>query len=205
MHHVYKRILLLFIILFGIIFETQVFAEGSKDFYPTGAGGKRAYLVSSTRGLTTNSWPFQSRRTIKVFVKKNEYIYVGSSVQGVIAGSINIFAPNVTPDANRTSFTFSSGSGTTVGRIANRAQKLAGPSTYKSFNYSAGPRIKNPTESDDINIEHKIFFTKPANELPAGAAYQGTAISSRNSLSFGSIVQLSMNIQQNMQIVYKNA
>lgn len=128
MIHYFKRILLLVIILIGIIFETPVFADGSKDLYPAAATGKRAYLVSSSGGLATASWPFQSRGTIKVFVKNNEYIYAGSSAQGIGSGTINIFAPSVTPNASRTNFTFSSGAGTTTGRIANRAQELAGPS-----------------------------------------------------------------------------
>ena len=319
-----KMAMLLMLFAFS---KLDAFADGSKDLYPANATGKRALLVSSTGGLATASWPFQSRGTIKVFVKNNEYIYVGSSAQGIGAGTINIFVPSVTPNANRTNFTFSSGSGTTTGRIANRTQELAGPSptaggytpyvvqnttgtdgifeidfispnptqastpsvpdlagnfswtatntghqpnnqplilawdvsvrekdlaetdlatypfktgraytnvfnghitgdyasntggfngkffvltkdgfayrvsgngqvgvgftffvnnrgyttgangtgtsTYKSLNYSSAPKIKNPTEVDDVNITHKIFFTKPANDLPATALNDG--------------------------------
>ena len=56
---------------------------------------------------------------MKVYVNAGETINVGSSVQGIGAGTINLRSPSGT--------TFSSGTSTTVGLIANRGQEVAGP------------------------------------------------------------------------------
>jgi gliding motility-associated-like protein/uncharacterized repeat protein (TIGR01451 family) len=100
-----------------ILFATRgVFAEGSKELNSN--GGNRAYLVS---GLTaTNNFKFPTNGTMKVYVKAGEVINVGSSAQGLGAGTINLRSPNG-------GATYTSGTSTTVGLIANRGQEFAGP------------------------------------------------------------------------------
>ncbi len=92
-----------------------LFGEGSKEL--TANGGNRAFLLSSTTGNL--SFPFPTLGTMKVYVKAGETIYVGSSAQGVDAGTINLRAPDGS--------TYTSGTSTTVGLIGTRNQELAGP------------------------------------------------------------------------------
>ena len=102
-----------FLLLF--LYSNYSFADGSKELNAN--GGYRAYLLSSN---TPNlSFPFPTPGTMKVYVKAGETIYVGSSAQGVGKGTINLIAPDGS--------TYTSGTSTTIGLIANRAQEVAGP------------------------------------------------------------------------------
>lgn len=91
------------------------FAEGSKEL--SANGGNRAHWRSST--VVTDQFPFPYFGVIKVYAGVGEQIYMGSSAQGVGAGTINWRAP----DGN----TGSSGNSTTIGRIVDRAEELLGP------------------------------------------------------------------------------
>ncbi|MES2277022.1 MAG: gliding motility-associated C-terminal domain-containing protein [Bacteroidota bacterium] len=90
-------------------------AEGSKEL--SANGGNRAFLVSGTQ--VSASFSFPTNGTMKVYAKAGETINVGCSVQGIAFGTMNLRAPN--------GATFTSGTSTTVGLIANRAQEVAGP------------------------------------------------------------------------------
>lgn len=94
---------------------SAVLAEGSKDLDVN--GGNRAYLVSSRQIIPSFSFP--TLGTMKVYAKAGEIINLGSSVQGIGAGTINLRAPNGN--------TYTSGNSATVGFIANHAQEMAGP------------------------------------------------------------------------------
>ncbi|HNY03239.1 MAG TPA: hypothetical protein PKG48_11655, partial [Bacteroidales bacterium] len=103
-----------------------VHAEGSKDLYPAGASGRRAYLLSRNIGTTPATFdPFPAPGTMRVYVVTGDTIYVGSSMQGKnygtgsVTGTINLRAPNGN--------TYTSGTSTTVGLIANRTEELNGP------------------------------------------------------------------------------
>ncbi|BAV04820.1 thrombospondin type 3 repeat family [Filimonas lacunae] len=104
-----------------LFFSLRGKAEGSKDMYPSGASGYRAYLNSTTMASATN--PFPTAGTMKVYVKAGESIYVGSSAQGVGNGTINLRAPNGN--------TYTTGNGGLLslgaGVINNRTQELLGP------------------------------------------------------------------------------
>ncbi|GAB3924906.1 hypothetical protein GCM10028827_13620 [Mucilaginibacter myungsuensis] len=97
-----------------MLIPAAALAEGSKEVNAN--GGNRAFLVSGTR--VSESFTFPTNGTMKVFVKAGEVINVGSSVQGNGLGTINLRSPN--------GATFSSGTSTTVGLIADRGQELAG-------------------------------------------------------------------------------
>ncbi len=103
------------IFLFLIFTASISFAEGSKEI--TANGGYRAFLFSSTIGNA--SFPFPTLGTMKVYVKVGETLNIGSSAQGLGAGTINLRAPDGT--------TYTSGTSTTIGLISNRVQELAGP------------------------------------------------------------------------------
>ncbi|MCU0443034.1 MAG: hypothetical protein MUE96_11600 [Bacteroidia bacterium] len=103
--------------IFCLLYGTVAFADGSRDLYPSGATGSRAYLGSHVQIQSYN--PFPTTGATYVYARAGDSIYVGSSVQGIGIGTIRLTAPNGT--------TYSSGNSTTVGRISNRAQELAGP------------------------------------------------------------------------------
>jgi gliding motility-associated-like protein/uncharacterized repeat protein (TIGR01451 family) len=109
----YKRLVLLWLCIWFL--PGGSFAEGSKEL--SANGGYRAYLFSSTTG--NQSFPFPTLGTMKVYVNAGETINVGSSVQGLFSGTINLRAPDGS--------TYSSGSSATVGLIASRSQEAAGP------------------------------------------------------------------------------
>src|ERR1700749_4261387 len=56
---------------------------------------------------------------MKVYVEAGETINTGSSAQGLGTGTINFRAPDGS--------TYTSGTSTTIGLIANRSQELSGP------------------------------------------------------------------------------
>jgi len=103
------------VLFFLILPSTLSYADGSKEL--NASGGYRAYLFSSSSG--NSSFPFPTLGTMQVYVKAGETIDVGSSAQGMGAGTINLTAPDGT--------TYTSGSSTSIGLIANRSQEVAGP------------------------------------------------------------------------------
>jgi len=111
----HKKWQLICSLLLLLLLPQIILAEGSKEINSNGGG--RAYLFSGT--VATQSFPFPTKGTMKVFVRAGETINVGSSAQGIGAGTINLRAPDGT--------TYTSGSSKTVGLIANAAQESAGP------------------------------------------------------------------------------
>ena len=101
--------------VFLVLSALNLFAEGSKEL--NAYGGYRVFLFSSNSGNT--SFPFPTFGTMKVYVNAGETIYVGSSAQGDSLGTINLRAPD--------GATYTSGSSTSIGLIANHSQELAGP------------------------------------------------------------------------------
>jgi gliding motility-associated-like protein/uncharacterized repeat protein (TIGR01451 family) len=100
---------------FLLLYANCSFADGSKEL--SAYGGYRVFLVSSN--IPNLSFPFPTPGTMKVYAKAGETIYVGSSAQGVGKGTINLIAPDGS--------TYTSGTSSTVGLIANRSQEVAGP------------------------------------------------------------------------------
>ncbi len=138
------NLLLSMLFMFTVVFS--VYAEGSKDLYPSGAAGLRAYLQSRARNLNVIFDIFPTVGTMKVYAKVGETIYVGSSAQGLGSGTINLRTPNGT--------TYTSGTSTTVGVIANRTQELAGPNrTGVTTGYSPYTRIVGANEEGIWEID----------------------------------------------------
>ncbi|WP_300487057.1 DUF11 domain-containing protein, partial [Flavobacterium sp.] len=116
-----KKYCFLFFIFMITGLWNVMFADGSKDFYPSGATGNRAFLYSNqyeSGGTTIRSWPFKTLGTHYVYAKVGETIAAASSAQGVGNGRIRLTAPDGTVylSANNA-----------IGRIASRAEELAGP------------------------------------------------------------------------------
>jgi gliding motility-associated-like protein/uncharacterized repeat protein (TIGR01451 family) len=91
---------------------------------------------------------------MKVYVKAGETIYLGSSAQGIGAGTINLRAPDGT--------TFSSGASTTVGLIGSRGQEIAGPQpTVGGYN----PYTRTATATQEGIWEIDFIAPSSANDV----------------------------------------
>ncbi|WP_166922488.1 choice-of-anchor A family protein, partial [Flavobacterium poyangense] len=154
-----RQLQLNFLLCFLSLFSgLNVFAEGSKDLFPSGATGNRSWLTSSTQNIRLSSGMFiggvnQGRHY--VYVNAGETIYVGSSAQGIGSGTINFKTPSGT--------VYTSGTSKTVGLIANRTQELAGPSALGSGGYNAYSKVVGATEAGIWQIE---FVSAAPNESP---------------------------------------
>ncbi|SDF78077.1 hypothetical protein SAMN05421827_101523 [Pedobacter terrae] len=96
-------------------------AEGSKDLYPAGAIGNRAFLYANTDNVNfTDRYPFKTKGAHFVYAKANETIAVASSALGINNGQIIVTSPN------GTIVTYNVATGG-VGRISSRTAELAGP------------------------------------------------------------------------------
>jgi gliding motility-associated-like protein len=152
-----------YLLFFFIILPITMMAEGSKEI--TANGGSRAFLLSSN--ISNISFPFPTLGTMKVFVKAGETVYVGSSAQGLGFGTINLRAPDGS--------TYSSGTSTTVGLIANRAQEVAGPSPnaggYTPFTRTATAAQEGVWEIDFISPSNGIDQESSPATTPAGGSW----------------------------------
>src|SRR5699024_6640088 len=63
-----------------LLVSVSSYAEGSRDLYPAGAQGGRAFLLSGSNPSSVN--PFPTLGTHYVYVKKGEWISMASSMQG---------------------------------------------------------------------------------------------------------------------------
>jgi uncharacterized repeat protein (TIGR01451 family) len=106
------------LLLFLLLSSNDLFADGSRDLYPSGASGYRAFLRSSTG--TTSSWPFANEGTHYVYAKQGERITLASSAQNGGTGRIRLYAPDGSLVVNNT----------TGGQITNRTGELAGPQLF---------------------------------------------------------------------------
>ncbi|OJX34979.1 MAG: hypothetical protein BGO87_09595 [Flavobacteriia bacterium 40-80] len=100
---------------------TFSYAEGSKDLYPAGAQGGRAWLYSGA--YSSFAIPFPTQGEHYVYVNAGEWISMATSYQGLnssTASKIELYDPY----GNAVSLTFSN---TNTGKIPGRASELAGP------------------------------------------------------------------------------
>ncbi|MVT09091.1 Ig-like domain-containing protein, partial [Chitinophaga tropicalis] len=118
MNKFYKKSLLSYLMALGMFASHESYADGSKDLYPSGATGHRAFLVSTTN-TTTNNWLFTTLGVHYVYVNPGEKVAAASSAQGVGNGQIRLTAPDGT--------VYLSTVGSTTGKIANRTEELQGP------------------------------------------------------------------------------
>ena len=116
MNNFYSRFSGLIILTLSLLINVNVYGDGSKDLYPSGVNGYRAYLLSNDRQVS-GAIPFASRGTHYVYAKAGETIALASSEWSGSA-AIKLFDPennDVTPTRGSN------------GRIENRNQELAGP------------------------------------------------------------------------------
>ncbi|MGJ1286253.1 DUF7507 domain-containing protein [Sphingobacterium spiritivorum] len=85
----------LFLFLFMILCPLLMWADGSKDLYPTGVKGNRAYLISrSEKEVGTTSFPFFTLGAHYVYVQSGETIAAASSAQNIGEGRIRLTSPS---------------------------------------------------------------------------------------------------------------
>ncbi|PWV51517.1 putative repeat protein (TIGR01451 family)/gliding motility-associated-like protein [Chitinophaga sp. S165] len=115
----------------GVLAGHRGYAEGSKDLYPNGVAGGRAFLVSTT-GTKIPGWTLTNRGVHYAYLKVGETLGAASSAQGIGSGQIILTAPDGTVYTS----TLNSN---TVGQIANRTQEKQGPWVgYTPFTRVAG-------------------------------------------------------------------
>ncbi|WP_214229606.1 DUF11 domain-containing protein, partial [Pedobacter sp. B4-66] len=104
-------------LLICLLFASQSsYADGSKDLYPSGKAGRRAYLRAYT--LANANWPFANDGAHYVYAKVGEVITLASSAQNTGGNArIRLFNPSGIQVINNTS----------NGQISNRTAELAGP------------------------------------------------------------------------------
>ena len=78
MNYISNRILYFILPLVSLLPLTRVHADGSKDLYPNGVNGFRAYLLSNNNTVP-NAIPFASRGAHYVYAKVGETITLASS------------------------------------------------------------------------------------------------------------------------------
>lgn len=119
-----KKYILSIIVFTAALFAgLPVFAEGSKDLYPNGVSGYRAYLMSNNQSVP-QALPFGSRGVHYVYAKAGEHIALASS-EWSGSSALKLYDPDgndVTPNRGNN------------GRITNRAQEIAGPKLSSSDN-----------------------------------------------------------------------
>lgn len=112
-----KNTFLKMLLFATILCSNALFADGSKDLYPSGVAGLRGYLRSSL--TATENWPFPNQGVHYVYAKAGERIALASSAQNAGGNSrIKLFTPNGTEVINDNSVN---------GQITNRAAEIAGP------------------------------------------------------------------------------
>ncbi|HJT75486.1 MAG TPA: Ig-like domain-containing protein, partial [Chitinophaga sp.] len=130
MNKFYKKSLLSCLMALGMFASHESYADGSKDLYPSGATGHRAFLVSTTN-TTTPNWLFTTLGVHYVYVNPGEKVAAASSAQGVGNGQIRLTAPDGT--------VYLSTVGSATGKITNRTEELQGPLVgYTPFMQTAG-------------------------------------------------------------------
>lgn len=103
-------------LLLLIINSNELFADGSRDLYPTGALGYRAKLRTAT--TATDAGPYGNNGIHYVYAKIGERIAMASSAQNVTSRSrIKLYNP----------FRVQIIDNSTDGRISNRTEEVAGP------------------------------------------------------------------------------
>lgn len=127
------------LIIFLILFSTgNLSAEGSKDLYPQGAQGGRAYLRASN--TQSAAFPFPNLGTHYVYAEEGERIALASNAQSGSNKRIFLYNPqgyDVTPSTSNN-----------VGNIPNRNGELAGP--------------RLPGQGTGGNRYAPIYYTVPA-------------------------------------------
>ncbi|RZK73899.1 MAG: hypothetical protein EOO92_17840, partial [Pedobacter sp.] len=174
---------LVFVLLFLSTGLQDAFADGSKDLYPNGVAGNRAYLVSKKSAFTpatnanNNSWPYLNLGVHYVYANSNEIIAAAFSrrTSGTAGGAIRITSPSGAVKLSSTAAVATTGSPAPTtfdtantasegGLISTRASELAGP---YSGTGAQGNQYTPYSVTADVSGVYKVeFLTVRNNEDP---------------------------------------
>jgi len=124
-----KKLFGLLLFTITIFWSIDMQAEGSKDLYPNGATGGRAFLLAST--TESAAFPFPTLGTHYVYAEVGEQIALATSAQAWGTNNstrngnrqnIRLFGPN----GQQITLTVGNNA-STIGRIDDRTAELAGP------------------------------------------------------------------------------
>ncbi|PSL23074.1 putative repeat protein (TIGR01451 family), partial [Chitinophaga ginsengisoli] len=144
----------------GLLAGHRGYAEGSKDLYPSGIAGGRAFLVSTT--ATKTGWTLTNKGVHYAYLKVGETLGAASSAQGIGSGQIILTAP----DGSVYSSTVGS---TTTGQIASRTQELQGP----WVGYTPFSRVVGAGQAGLWKIE--LVSTNPPGTIAEGTGANAAA------------------------------
>lgn len=138
------RLFTLFVLLMNILYS---FADGSKDLYPSGTHGNRAYL----NAIPYDYSPFANLGAHYVFAKLGETLAVASSAQNVGLGNMRITSP----------------SGVIYSSLGSQLGKIEATASYTSREAElAGPGVGYLPYEIPVNEEGiwKVEFIPPVGE-----------------------------------------
>lgn len=177
MYNKTKRYFWLLLALVIITPAVNIYADGSKDIYPSGISGYRAFLRSTSAATAASSvnWPFANRGTHYVFARVGERIALASSAQTGTNNRILLYGPTGTS----ISLTFASGDG----NIANRNAELAGPLRYNES--PSGNKYKPIYHLVQTEGIYRVEFLAPGTGSPSGTVSANSNWGSTNNNNAG--------------------
>ncbi|MGO4709836.1 hypothetical protein AB4Y90_12110 [Chryseobacterium sp. 2TAF14] len=145
-----------FTLLITVLCNNLLFADGSKDLYPDGKLGYRAYLRSSTI-KDAERWPFPTTGTHYVYAKENERITLASSAQLSGSAAIMMYNPSGVLVINNN----------TAGQIPNRNQEKNGPKLFGENSSSKYTPIYYQVPAGGTGIYRVEFLSRNNNSIPS--------------------------------------
>jgi uncharacterized repeat protein (TIGR01451 family)/gliding motility-associated-like protein len=171
MNRLYKVTFSLLLLMSGLMAGHRSYAEGSKDLYPNGVIGGRAFLVSTT-GTKVPGWTLTNRGVHYAYLNVGETLGAASSAQGIGSGQIILTAPN--GDV----YTSTLGSNT-VGQIANRTQEKQGPWVgYTPFSRVVGAGQAGLWKIELLSTNPPATISEAGDNIAADAAWTQNPASS---------------------------
>ncbi len=143
-------------VLVTLLCSPSLWADGSRNLYPSTATGVRAQL--QTANTVTANWPFPNSSAHYVYAQAGERITLASSAQGSGSARIRLIGPSGTELVNNTS----------GGLIANRAAELAGPRLFGQTGGNFYTPIYYQVPANGTGI-YKVEFTARTTNTPSSS------------------------------------
>lgn len=140
----------------------NLWADGSKDWYPSGATGHRAHLLGAGY-IAEEAIPFPNRGAHYVYAKPGERITLASSAQNGGQARIQMWGPNGNRVVNNT----------TGGQIPNRTAELAGPRLYDDSSSGGYTPIYYQVPSGGEGIYRVEFESRSSDGQGSGMTANG--------------------------------
>lgn len=157
-------------LLVSLLCNNYLFADGSKDLYPNGKPGYRAYLRSSLTA-DTERWPFPTTGTHYVYAKAGERITLASSAQLANSNAkIMMYSPSGSIVVENNS----------AGQIPSRDQEKNGPKLFGENSTAKYTPIYYEVPSGGTGI-YRVEFLARGTTIPSTTVLADAAWSQNNS------------------------